>query len=126
MAEILFRCGVIQESLASTRPLLKLKPYFVRSRKESMPNENPPEWNVNEYLIPYKDLVDVLPWIEADIKEAWYAHAFNTEEDVLFVVLHGRSFRLPTIRDSRWDAMVEYGKCVGCDPKWTENVPLSV
>jgi hypothetical protein len=91
-----------------------------------MPQENPSEWHVNEYLIPSEELNDLLVWIEADIKEAWYAHAFNVEEDVLYVVLHGRIFKLPAVKDSRWGAMVEYGKSVGCDPKWTENVPLSV
>lgn len=126
MAEVLFRCGVIQESLENPRPLAKLRPYLVRTRTEAIPDENPPEWHVNEYLIPHGALVELLLWIEADIKEKWYAHAFNIEENVLYVVLHGKSFRLPTIRDSSWDAMITYGKEVRCDPKWTENIPLRV
>jgi hypothetical protein len=126
VAETLYRCAVIEESLGSPRTLAKLLPRLVRLRVEAMPNETPSVWRVNEYLIPHDDLIDVLPWLEADIKEGWYAHAFNIEKDVLYVVLHGRSFKLPTIRDSRWDTMIEYGKTVGCDPKWTENVPLRV
>ena len=126
MADIVLRCGVIEESLASGSILLKLKPHFVKKRTESMPNENPTVWHVNEYLIPHDALIDLLPWLEADINERWYAHAFNIEEDLLYVVLHDKSFKLPTIRDSTWDKMIEYGKTVGCDPRWTENVPLSV
>ncbi len=126
MAEILYRCRVIEESLASRRTLAKLKPFFVKSRINSVPNEEPPVWHANEYLIPYDALIDLLPWLEADVKDSWYAHAFNIEKDVLYVVLHDKSFKLPTIRDSRWDVMIEYGKRVGCDPKWTENVPLGV
>jgi hypothetical protein len=126
VADSLFRCGIIEESLASSASLATLEPYFVSQRTSSMPDEDPPLWHVNEYIIPRLRLFELLPELEREIRKGWYLHAFNVEEDTLVVVLHGRSFTLPTVRDSSWDEMIEYGESVGCAAKWTGTIPLRV
>ncbi len=126
MTDRSYTCGVIEESLASSALLEQLRTYLVRSRTEAMPNEGPAEWHVNEYLIPGGELAKLLPELERHVRKGWYIHAFNIEEKALIVILHGKSFRLPLVRDSSWDQMIQYGKTVQCETKWTENIPLRV
>jgi hypothetical protein len=126
MSTTLYRFGIIIESMADLQPVAQLKDFVVRSRTADVPYEEPPVWHVNEYSIPLDRLEALLPLLTASIKAGWYAHAFNVDEARLIVILKGKSFVLPTVRDSSWQPMIDYGKSVGCDPQWTENIPLSV
>lgn len=122
----LYKCGIIEESLENPKVLEKIRKYFVKSRVQNVPDEVPSVWHVYEYHIPHGILKDLLPELENQVKSEWYIHAFNIHDDVLYVVLKGKSFRLQTNKDSGWDEMIEYGEKVGCRSKWTRNIPLSV
>ncbi len=57
---------------------------------------------------------------------AWYVHFFSEQNDELFVIITGRTFRLPKIRNHSWDEMIRYGESVGLERRWTESVPVDL
>ena len=121
-----YTCGIIEESLNDIGVLSKISMFLHTSRVTNLPDEEPDIWHINEYHIPEAALTSLIPELKKNIKEGWYIHAFNIEARKLHVVLKGKNFLLPTKKDDSWDVMISYGQSVGCESRWTKNIPLSV
>ena len=122
----MYTCGIIVESLQETGVLQDLQACFEKERLQEVPDEPELLWHVRQYAIPRDQLRSLLPRLAEAIKPGWYIHLFNIADNVLYVVLRGRFFKLPTRRDESWEPMITYGQNVGLARKWTENVPLRV
>lgn len=122
----MYTCGIIVESLANTGVLEELAAYFEKERLQEVSNDPQPLWHIRQYEVPRHKVASLLPQLAAAIKPGWYIHLFNIEDGILYVVLKGRSFKLPAKRDERWEEMIAYGQSVGLNRKWTQNVPLKV
>ena len=120
----MFRLGIIEESLENTDILSILQPFFFSQRIEEAPEDVVAVWHINEYHVPEEDMVGLLPVLEAQVKQTWYAHAFD--EHTLFVILKGRSFAISPHRDATWDEMIQYGESVDVERRYLENISLSV
>jgi hypothetical protein len=123
---VMYTCGIIEESLDDPRILSKLSNYLHTSRVEKLPDEEPDIWHVYEYHVAEADLERFIPELQHSIKEGWYIHAFNIMKRKLYVILKGKCFLLPTEKDDSWNEMISYGESVGCDRRWTANIPLRV
>jgi hypothetical protein len=122
----MYTCGIIKESLNDISMLSKISVFLFKTRLQKLPDEEPDIWHVNEYHIIESDLISLLPKMIENIKEGWYIHAFNIEANKLYVVLKGKYFVLPTKKDNSWDEMIMYADSVGCEERWTKNIPLRV
>lgn len=123
---IIYTCGIIEESLSDTSILSKISAFLHTSRVQEWPDEEPDTWHLHEYHFPEADLERFIPELQRNIKEGWYIHAFNVDTRKLHVILKGKSFLLPTEKDDSWDKMISYGESVGCEARWTANIPLRV
>jgi len=123
---VIYTCGIIEESLNDTEILSKISKFLYKSRVAKMPSEEPDTWHIHEYHLPEADLELLIPDLQQHTKEGWYSHAFNIERSKLYVILKGKSFILPTEKDGSWDEMISYGESVGCESRWTKNIPLRV
>jgi len=123
---IIYTCGIIEESLNNTSILSRLSPFLHTSRVQAWPGEEPDAWHIHEYHLPEADLERLIPELERNVREGWYIHAFNVDARKLVVILKGKSFCLPTEKDGSWDEMIAYGESVGCESRWTANIPLRV
>jgi hypothetical protein len=119
-------CGVIEESLENGNILNELKQYLVENHIENVPEQPEKIWHINEYHFDLYALVRFIPIFEKAIKKAWYIHIFNVDEDTLFVIMHGKSFKLPCMHNESWNDMIEYGISIGLGREWTENIPIRV
>lgn len=119
-----YTCGIIVESIGDPNTLEAIRAWLVHERIDEMPIEEEPVWHIREYRGPANQLERTIQMLESSIKPGWYIHLFNTAGQVLYVVLHGKSFRLPLQRDERWEPMIAYALTVGVDRKWTENIPV--
>ena len=122
----IYKCGIIEESLDNKEILSRISKFLHKSRVAKMPKEEPDTWHVHEYHLPENDLQLLIPELMQHTKEGWYSHAFNIDSGKLYVILKGKSFILPTVRDDSWDEMIAYGESVGCESRWTKNIPLRV
>lgn len=120
----MYKLGIIEESLFSNNILISLKKYLHSQRIEEIPNDTIPIWHIGEYHILESELTDLLPELEKQVQPAWYIHAFN--EDSLFVVLHGKSFKISPIKDDSWNDMITYGLSVNVERHYLETIPLHV
>lgn len=119
----MFRLGIIEESLENKEILDLLKPYFFSQRIEEVPEDVEPLWHTNEYHMPDDKIKELIPCLEKKVKSTWYIHTFN--DDVLIVILHGKSFQISKKRDESWNDMIEYGvKVANVERHFLENVPL--
>jgi hypothetical protein len=116
--------GIIVESLSNPSILDAMSHSLVHERIEQMPFDVEPVWHIREYQIPAIHIADTLLMLERVIKPDWYIHFFNIPAGVLYVVLSGKSFKLPLQRDDRWEPMITYGLTVGVERRWTENIPV--
>lgn len=67
----------------------------------------------------------MLSFLQNEIKPTWYIHAFSDKK--LYVVLRGKFFELPLLRDEKWNEMIEYGiKYAEVERSYSENVPLYI
>lgn len=119
-----YTCGIIVESIGDLSVLEAFRIWLVHERIAEMPMDEAPVWHIREYHIPSDELAHTIQVLEKAIKPGWYVHLFNMAEDILYVILSGKSFRLPLERDEQWDTMIEYGLTVGVERKWTENIPV--
>jgi hypothetical protein len=122
----MYTCGIIVESVEDKDSLRELEGYLEKERVADMPGEPEKVWHIRQYGMPKDRVETIAAMLVKAIKRGWYIHLFNKAEGVLYVVLAGRYFRLPAIRDGHWDEMIAYGQTVGVDRVWTENIPLSV
>ena len=122
----IYTCGIIEESLDDTSILSGVSTFLHTSRVQVQPDEEPDTWHIREYRLPEADLERLIPELQHHIREGWYVHAFNVDAEKLHVILKGRSFLLPIEKDDSWDEMISYGVSVGCESRWTANIPLRV
>lgn len=121
-----YTLGIIEESLEDASPLAALAAYLEAQRAQDMSDEPEGVWHINQYGLPELELQALLPALAGAVRPGWYIHAFDAAAGVLYVVLRGRWFRLPAVRDASWDAMIDYGLTVGVERRWTERIPLRV
>lgn len=119
-------CGIIEESLKNKDFLHKIIMYHKKERVQEMPDEVEKVWHIHEYELPSNILLEVFSSLQEVIKAEWYIHTFNEEENVLYVILKGKYFKLPCQRDESWEKMISYGLTVSVDRRWTENIPMGV
>jgi len=120
----MYQLGIIEESLGCKDVLFTLKPYLANQRLEEVPGDTVPVWHTNEYHVPDSELLNLLPIFEEQILPTWYIHAFN--EDVLIVVLKGKSFKISREKDDSWNDMIVYGESVEVERRYLENIPLYI
>lgn len=116
--------GIIVESIGDPTILELLRNWLVHERIDNMPMDEIPIWHIREYHVPAAQLQDTMQLLESAIKPGWYIHFFNMADEILYVVLHGKSFKLPLQRDERWEAMIAYGLTFGVERRWTEHIPI--
>ena len=122
---VMYRLGIIEESVCDRDILNTLAPYFILQRIENVPEDECPIWHINEYHVSDDTIEMIADILKKYIKETWYCHAFSDEK--LFVVLKGKWFEISLKRDETWDEMIEYGlaeaKVERC---YLESIPLHV
>ena len=123
---IIYTCGIIKESLSDVSILPEISTFLHTSRIQEWPNEEPDKWHLHEYHFQEGHLKQLIPELQHNIKEGWYIHAFNVDSKKLYVIINGKSFLLPTEKDDSWYEMISYGESVGCESRWTANIPLRV
>ena len=123
----MFKCAIIEESLADTSILKTIENHKFTEYYSSGNDDGYPVWCITGYLFTEEKLLEVMDLLKNIIEPEWYAHAFNEQKDILYVVLKGRVFKLPCIRENgKWDEMINYGQSIGIERKWTENIPLRI
>jgi len=120
----MFRLGVIEESLESPGPLEVLRPFFFSQRIQEVPGDPFPVWHTNEYHVQDGKIADLLPMLERQVKKSWYIHAFNDE--MLIVILPGKSFHISPHKDETWDSMIAYGESMAVEQRYLKDIPLHV
>lgn len=121
----MFRLGIIEESLNSKDILDLVKPYLFLQKIEEMPQDEVHLWHTNEYHVPDDKINELIPILEKQVKLTWYIHTFN--DDILIVILHGKSFQISRKKDESWNEMIEYGVDVAnVERYFLENVPLHI
>ena len=122
---VMYRLGIIEESVCDRDILNTLASYFISQRIENVPEDECPIWHINEYHVSDDTIEMIADILKKYIKETWYCHAFSDEK--LFVVLKGKWFEISLKRDETWDEMIEYGlaeaKVERC---YLESIPLHV
>lgn len=122
-----FLCEIILESLADTTCIDSIQGYLIKTRAAEMPKERFPLWHIHRYRLPREQVLRVTPLIEKSLGSGeWYVHLFSEKNDELFVIIKGRTFRLPKIRNNSWDEMIRYGESVGLGRRWTESIPVKL
>jgi len=120
----MFRLGVIEESLESLDTLEVLKPFFFSQRVDEVQGDSSPVWHINEYHVPDAEITGLLAVLEQQIKQTWYAHAFDDEK--LIVIFQRKSFYISRHKDETWNEMIAYGQSVGVEKHYLETIPLQV
>lgn len=122
---VMYRLGIIEESIDNKNKLCDLASYFVSQRIENVPEDEYPVWHINEYHIPEQNIREVVDMLKNQIRKTWYIHAFD--DKTLLVVLWGRWFEIALERDESWDDMIEYGvKVAEVEQRYLESIPLHV
>jgi len=121
-----YTTGIIQESLSDISILNEFQPYLKKERTENVSDEKVKIWHIKEYHFPKDEIEQINNELVHHIKEGWYIHSFNVEDEVLFVIMKGKYFKLPTKRNEEWNEMIEYGKEIGVERRYIENIPLEV
>ena len=120
---VMYRLGIIEESIDSKNKLCDLASYFVSQRIENVPEDEYPVWHINEYQVAEHKITDVADMLKQHIKETWYCHAFSSER--LIAVLKGKWFEISLKRDETWDEMIEYGVVhANVERRYLETIPL--
>lgn len=122
----IYTCGIIEESLNNTEILDNISSYLIRKRVVDMPMEKDKVWHIDEFRMPFFRVQQIIMILTREIKKEWYIHIFSKDDNVLFVILKDKYFKVSAIKDESWNEMIEYGLLVGVDRKWTENISLSV
>lgn len=116
---------IILESLRDPAVLHNIEAFLIKTRVRTMPHEKIKLWNIHRYRLPRQEVLTIAPAIEANFASGeWYVHFFSEQHDELFVIMRSRTFRLPKLRDSSWDAMIAYGESVGLGRRWTQSIPI--
>ena len=122
---MVFKLGIIEESLKSKKTLNLVKSYFFSQRVENVADDEYPTWHINEYHVPDEKIEELLNILKDEVKLTWYVHAFNDSQ--LYVVLPGKFFSISLLRDDTWNEMIEYGvKVANVERLFLENVPLNI
>jgi hypothetical protein len=121
---MMFRLGVIEESLEIPIILGELKQFLFTQRIEEVPDDPIPIWHTNEYHIPDERIKEIADVLAQQIKLTWYAHAFNS--NTLFVILKGKVFTVSPHKDETWNEMLVYAESVKVEKRYIESIPLSV
>jgi hypothetical protein len=119
-----YTAGIILESIDHPENLDAIQNWLVEERIEDRPTEEEAIWHVREYHLPMDRMNDVTQMLEIAIKPGWYIHIFNMTEKVLWVILHGKTFKLPVQKGESWEPMIAYGLSVGVERRWTDNIPV--
>lgn len=116
---------IILESLTNWSCLATIEKYVIKKRVAQMPNESVPVWNIYRYRLPRAEVQSIRPVLESSfVNGEWYIHFFSEVGEELFVIMKGRSFLLPKVRNHEWDEMIQYGESVGVGRRWTESIPV--
>lgn len=122
---VVYRLGIIEESVYDRDILHILTPHFISQRIENVPEDEYPVWHINEYQVAEDKIADVVDVLKQHIKETWYCHAFSSEK--LFVVLKGKWFEISLKRDETWNEMIEYGVVhANVERRYLETIPLHI
>lgn len=122
---ILYKLGIIEESLSDKAVLEKLKPYFYSQRIENVPEDEFPVWHTNEYHIDDDNIENICEWLKDFVLPTWYIHAFNRK--VLYVVLQRKYFKISRHKNKSWDEMIEYGVTQAkVERHFLEHIPLHI
>lgn len=123
---IMYKMGIIEESLENNSVLGYLESCLFSKRIEHVPEDEYPEWHVNEYHITDENLLSViLNRLANTLKKTWYIHIFN--EDELYVVMYGKWFEISPQKDNSWDEMIKYGvEIADVEQYYLENISLTV
>lgn len=122
---VVYRLGIIEESVYDRDILHILIPYFISQRIENVAEDEYPVWHINEYHVAEDKITDVVDVLKQHIKETWYCHAFSGEK--LLVVLKGQWFEISLKRDETWDEMIEYGVVhANVERHYLETIPLHI
>jgi hypothetical protein len=122
---MMFTGEVIRESLIDPSVLEGFREYLVKTRTATVENFVPPLWHIGRYQLPLEQVLRLIPRLVNNINDgAWYVHFYSETTDEMYVVLSGKSFKLPKHRDASWDEMIAYGEKVGVGRRWTENIPV--
>ena len=116
---------VIRESLVDPSVLEEFKAYLIRTRTTTVENFVPSLWHIGRYELPPEQVPKLIPRLINNIQDSeWYVHFYSDTTDEMYVVLSGRTFKLPKHRDGTWDEMIAYGEKVGVSRRWTEHIPV--
>lgn len=116
---------IIRESLVNPASLNAFRDYLVKARTATVENFNPSLWHIERYRMPIEQVKKLIPLLENNIdKNQWYIHFYSETTNEMFVILSGKTFRLPKFKDVSWNEMIQYGERVGVGRRWTENIPV--
>lgn len=91
----------IEQSLEDLSIFKQLETVKMKSEEES--------WREHVVAIPENKILEVVEWLKAHLKTAWYAHM--VKGDSLVVVYRGKTFRVE--KGESFDPVREYGKRLG-------------
>lgn len=115
---------IIVESISDPEILESMHDWLVWERITNLPTDEEPIWHIREYHVPANHLPATMHVLEGAIKPGWYLHFVNIPEEILYVILSGKTFKLPLQRNECWEPMIVYGISVGVEREWTENIPV--
>lgn len=122
---IMFKLGIIEESVSDKTILENLKPYFYSQRIENVPEDECPVWHTNEYRIEDDDIENICELLKDFVLPTWYIHAFNRK--YLYVILQGKYFKISRHKNKTWDEMIEYGvNEANVERHFLEHIPLHI
>jgi len=122
-----FTGEIIVESLQNTDDLKIIQQFIIKERTREMPDEKISHWNIYRYRLPRDEVMRITPLLERSLSdEEWYIHFFNEQQNEMFVILKGRTFHLPKIKDESWNEMINYGESIGVSRRWTESIPIKL
>jgi len=118
---------IVEESLHDISILKELKQYLTKEKVKDVPEREEKTWHIKKYKFPKDEVEEIIHKLVDTIKKEEFVHMFNKEDDVLFIVMKNRFFKLPLKkRDESWKEMEEYGEKMGVERRVVENVPLEV
>lgn len=118
---------IIIESLQNVACLETIGGCLTKRRVREMPGEKITRWNIHRYRLPRELVLNIAPMIEQGFASGeWYVHFFSEHNNEMFVIMQGRTFRLPKYQDASWNEMIEYGESVGVGRRWTQSIPINL
>lgn len=117
-------CEITEESLSNKKILQKINKFLVKKRISKNVRNTAATRHIREYHVPTIELNDLINELKKNIKKEWYSYIFNVADNILFVIMTGKCFILPTQKNASWQKMIAYGQQIGIEKKYLENIPL--